>query len=255
MHATLSPSNVNDTYTGARRRHTIRGLLAAALAFGSVVGTVGVAAPAANAQNAVGGRIGEEYVNAAFANNQIPQQYFGAILTPELDAARGGRWQDFGNDKAIYWHPLVTNAVAHEIGGAIREKWGQTTGPQGGWEWGPLMYPTTREWSGRASSVSGTVARGNHFEGGTIYWVPNSGTYVTWGLIRDAWWRVGAEDSRLGYPTSDERANTSSWEQDFEGGLIRVGHDGMITVYLTNKNDTTQPIEQTATLDNLRPMT
>ncbi|WP_333619178.1 LGFP repeat-containing protein [Dietzia sp.] len=233
MRTTMSSKNVveNNTVRGRRRR-----VLAAAVTIGAFAGLAGLSAPAANAQNSVGGKIGEEYVNAAFANNQIPQVYFGNILTPELDAARGGKWQNFANDKAIYWHPLVSNATAQEIGGAIRVKWGQTTGPEGGWEWGPLKYPTTREWSGRKSAVSGTVARGNHFEGGTVYWVPDSGTYVTWGLVRDAWWRVGAEDSKLGYPKSDERTSGAGWEQDFEGGMIMVGFDGRATIVILDKN-------------------
>lgn len=69
----------------------------------------------------------------------------------------------------------------------IRDRWGHTTGPDGGWEHGPLPYPTTREWSSAPSGVSDTVARGNHFEGGSIYSTPASGAHVIWGLIRTAW--------------------------------------------------------------------
>lgn len=83
---------------------------------------------------------------------------------------------------------------------------GETTGPDGGWEWGPPRYPTTREWSSRESGASGTASRGNHFEGGTIYWTADTGARVTWGLIRSAWWALGADFSALGFPTGDERA-------------------------------------------------
>lgn len=175
-----------------------------------------------HAQYNIEGRIAHEYYETGAANDQAPAEFFGPPLTPELDAARGGRWQNFTNDKAIYWHPLVSGAHANQIGGAIRVKWGQVTGPEGGWEWGPLRYPTTREWSAVPSDVSGKVARGNHFEGGTIYWVPDTGTFATWGLIRAAWWRLGAEGAPMGLPTSDERPVHNGWVQDFEGGSIHA---------------------------------
>lgn len=43
-----------------------------------------------------------------------------------------------------------------------------------------------------------------HFEGGSIYWSPDSGAHVIWGDIRQKWANMGWERSVLGYPTSDE---------------------------------------------------
>lgn len=229
MHAVTSPSSI----PGPRRTLGFR-LLTVAVTAGAFAGLSGVVAPVANAQYRIVGRIKQEYFEASDANGQRANIYFGQALTPELDAARGGRWQNFANDKAIYWHPLVSGNHANQIGGAVRVKWGETTGAEGGWEWGPLRYPTTREWSSRESGASNKVARGNHFEGGTIYWVPETGTFVTWGWIRSAWWRLGAESSALGLPTSDERPVSDGWVQDFEGGSIQVYFDGLVAVRTTS---------------------
>lgn len=229
MHTTTPHPTASDT----RRRTALR-LLTAAICTGTFAGLSGLVAPVAVAANPIGGRIELEYREAAAANGQTPLDFFGWASTIELDAGRGGRWQNFSNDQAIYWHPLVNNAYAVQIGGEIRQKWGETTGPEGGWEFGPLMYPTTREWPAAESGASGVVARGNHFEGGTIYSSPETGTHVTWGLIRTAWWTLGAESSELGLPTSDERTTDVGWLQEFEGGSIQVFHDGMVAVAMHN---------------------
>lgn len=231
MRAPVSPHNVIDTNTAGRSTSRGRRIFTAVIAAGAFAGLSGLVAPAATAQNNIGGRIGDEYVAASAANGQSPAAYFGPATSNERDAARGGKFQTFSNDKSIYWHPLVSDGRANQVGGAIFTKWGEVSSPgTAGWEWGPLMYPTTREWSSRPSADSGKVARGNHFEGGTVYWVPNEGTYVTWGLLRDAWWAIGAEDSRLGLPLSDERRLSTGWEQDFEGGVINVDLRGRVTI-------------------------
>lgn len=254
MRTTLSPENVNQDNTVRGSTGRSRRVLATVIAAGAFAGLSGLVAPTAGAQNNIGGRIGEEYVAAAAANGQTPEQYFGAATTPELDAARGGKFQNFENDKAIYWHPLVSDGRANEVGGAIRTKWGEVTNPgTAGWEWGPLMYPTTREWSSRPSSDSGKVARGNHFEGGTVYWVPNEGTYVTWGLVRDAWWRIGAEDSRLGLPLSDERRLSTGWEQDFEGGVINVDLRGNVTIMVYGPRGEREEVQGPVAVQDLVP--
>lgn len=53
---------------------------------------------------------------------------FGNASTEELNAANGGKFQEFQRDSSIYWHPSVSNGTAHQVGGKIREKWGLTTG-------------------------------------------------------------------------------------------------------------------------------
>lgn len=226
--ATVSPTR--STYSTLSRRGLGFRVLTAAVCAGSFAGLSGLVAPVANAQYNIVGRIKQEYFESSDANGVRSDIFYGQTLTPELDAARGGRWQNFANDKSIYWHPLVTNGHANQIGGAIRAKWGETTGPDGGWEWGPLRYPSTREWTSWESGASGAVGRGNHFEGGSIYWSADTGAHATWGLIRAAWWALGSESSALGLPTSDERAVPDGWIQDFEGGSIHVFHNGTVAV-------------------------
>ena len=246
MHTVTTSTTSDRTRRGLGFR-----LLTTAICAGGFAGLSGMVAPVAGAQNPIGGRIELEYYEAAAANGQSPEEFFGQAITPELDAARGGRWQNFAHDQAIYWHPLVNDAYATQIGGEIRVKWGETTGPDGGWEHGPLMYPTTREWSSGESGASDKVARGNHFEGGTIYSVPDSGTYVTWGLIRTAWQTLGGEHSALGLPDGDERTTDSGWIQEFEGGSIQVFHDGMIAVAMNDPGASTLDTGGPVTLDEL----
>lgn len=243
--STAHISTAHSTRADSRRGLGFR-LFTATVCAGAFAGLSGLVAPVANAEHPIGGRIELEYHEAAAANGQPPEEFFGPSTTPELDAARGGRWQNFAGDQAIYWHPLVSDGYANQIGGEIRSKWGETTGPDGGWEHGPLAYPTTREWPSHESGASGEVARGNHFEGGTVYAVPDSGAYVTWGLIRTAWWALGAEQSDLGLPAGDERATDNGWIQDFEGGSVQVFHDGMVAVAMHDPDasalDTNGPV-------------
>jgi hypothetical protein len=45
----------------------------------------------------------------------------------------------------------------------------------------------------------------SHYEGGSIYFSPQTGAHEVRGAIRDRWLGLGAEQSFLGYPTEDER--------------------------------------------------
>ena len=42
------------------------------------------------------------------------------------------------------------------------------------------------------------------YQNSTVYWSPRTGAHEVHGAIREQYIRVGAENSRLGYPTSDE---------------------------------------------------
>jgi uncharacterized protein with LGFP repeats len=105
-----------------------------------------------------------------------------------------GRFNHFSrNNTSIYFTPATG---AHEVGGAIRAKWGQT-----GWELGPLGYPTTDE----LVSPDG-VGRFNHFSKGnaSIYFTRATGAHEIGGAIRAKWAETGWELGPLGYPTTDE---------------------------------------------------
>jgi len=111
---------------------------------------------------------------------------------------------------SIYWSP---NTGAFEVHGLIRAKWSQL-----GWEKSFLGYPVTDE-----STTPDGIGRYNHFQGGSIYWTPNTGAYEVHGSIRDKWAEMGWENSCLGYPISDEEPSNGGWERQsrFEHGIIK----------------------------------
>jgi len=94
---------------------------------------------------------------------------------------------------SIYFHP---DTGAHEVRGAIREKWAEL-----GWERSEVGYPTTDEFG-----LPDGIGRANHFQYGSIYFHPGTGAHEVRGAIREKWAELGWERSRLGYPTSDEQA-------------------------------------------------
>ncbi|WP_078056999.1 LGFP repeat-containing protein [Corynebacterium provencense] len=137
----------------------------------------------------INGRILEAY------NRLGGHRAIGDATTDELNAGRDGKFQVFDKTlNSIYWHPMVDNGVAHQVKGRIRDKWRDF-----GWENGRLKYPTTDE----ITPPDGT-GRFSHFEGGSIYWHPQTGPAEIEGRIRDRWQEVGWETGTLGYPTTDE---------------------------------------------------
>lgn len=110
---------------------------------------------------------------------------------------------------SIYWTP---DTGAHEVHGAIRDKWLELGG-----ERGFLGYPLTDE-----LIPSDSRARFNHFQGGSIYWTPWTGAHEVHGLIRDKWAELGWEMSFLGYPVTDELSTPDGMGRynRFQGGSI-----------------------------------
>lgn len=133
---------------------------------------------------------------------------FGNAITEELNAANGGKFQEFQHDSSIYWHPSVSNGVARQVGGQIRGKWGAYN-----WENGYLRYPVTDELPTRAANE-----RFNHFQGGSVYWSPATGAHTVQGRIRDYWAKLGWEKSRFGFPSSEEyEVSGGAIQQEFQG--------------------------------------
>ena len=112
----------------------------------------------------VWGLIGERWL-------QIGREQFGYPITDELATPDGrGRFNHFralqiqGKPEAsIYWSP---ETGAHEIFGAIRDKWASM-----GWETSPLGYPITAE----QDFQGGRIQR---FQGGALFWTPQGGVVV-----------------------------------------------------------------------------
>ena len=131
----------------------------------------------------------------------------GAPVTEERGTPDGiGRYNEMEHG-AIYWTLAIG---AHELHGSIHAKWASL-----GWETSVLGYPVTDE-----LVTADGVGRYNHFERGSIYWSPATGTAEVHGAIHDAWADSGWELGPLGYPTSDEYATDEGSRSDFEHGSI-----------------------------------
>ena len=99
----------------------------------------------------------------------------------------------WGPDSSIYWHP---DLGAHEIYGAIREKWASL-----GWERGVVGYPAGAE----APAHGGAV---QPFRGGFIAWHPSigagrNGAHEVHGSIGARWNALGETD--FGFPITGAR--------------------------------------------------
>jgi LGFP repeat len=152
----------------------------------------------------------------------------GYPTTDERTAGSGkGRYNNFQNGTIIW---KTGSAQAFAVYGLIHAKWGEQK-----WDTGYLGFPVTDE-----MAAPDGVGRYNHFEGGSIYWTPNTGAHIIIGLIRQAWANQGWERSRLGYPVSDELVtegtNGRGRYSRFEGGEIHWTPEGgtKITLYDVN---------------------
>ncbi|NNG19587.1 hypothetical protein HJ590_08335 [Naumannella sp. ID2617S] len=120
----------------------------------------------------------------------------------------GGCWQGFQGG-TVHWS---AKSGANFTRGLIQQRWSSL-----GWENGVLGYPTTGENCGLRN---GGCWQG--FQGGSVYWSPNTGAHFIRGAIRDRYGSVGWEGGQLGFPRTDELCGLRDggcWQQ-FEGGRI-----------------------------------
>ena len=110
----------------------------------------------------------------------------------------------FAKDASIYWHAGVDNGIAHQVGGRIRNKWGDL-----GWESAALGYPITDE-----LKTPDGKGRFNHFQGGSIYWSPETDAHQVWGGIRDKWAQQGWETGELGKSAHALQASSPCEDSD-----------------------------------------
>ncbi|MBL1099881.1 LGFP repeat-containing protein [Streptomyces coffeae] len=119
-----------------------------------------------------------------------------------------GRWRPFEH-ALVYW---TQGRGAHEVHGAIRDKYAQVR-----WEQGVLGFPITDE-----LTTPDNTGRFNHFERGSIYWTPALGAHEVHGMNRSVWASLAWERGWLGYPTTDEiQLPDGSRANNFEHGSIR----------------------------------
>jgi len=142
--------------------------------------------------------------------------FMGFPLTDEY-AASDGRANDFQGGN-IYWSPATGT---HEVHGLILGKYLALGGPVG------YGLPMTDELAGSVGS-----GRYNNFSAGrSIYWSPATGPYAVYGAIKSYYSSLGAEKSRLGYPTSDEYSVSGGRANNFQGGrIVWRAADGRVTV-------------------------
>jgi uncharacterized protein with LGFP repeats len=136
--------------------------------------------------------------------------FLGAPVTDETGTPDGiGRYNHFQGG-SIYCTP---DTGAHEVHGEIRNKWMEL-----GWERSFLGYPLTDE-----TTTPDGIGRYNHFQGGSIYWTPETGAHEIHGEIRNKWAELGWERSALGYPLTDETPTPDGVGRlnDFQRGSIR----------------------------------
>ncbi|MVU78327.1 polysaccharide deacetylase family protein [Nocardia sp. ET3-3] len=147
-------------------------------------------------------------IGAKYAALGAQRSALGPPRSGEMAATAAGtsavQWFDAGR---IYWR---NNLGAFEVHGAIGGKYfglGSVTSFLG--------YPKTDE-----TTTPDGKGRFNHFEGGSIYWSPNSGADLVYGAIRDKWSELGWERGFLGYPISDEVGVTGGRASQFQGGNV-----------------------------------
>jgi hypothetical protein len=140
--------------------------------------------------------------------------------TADVDAAGAGFLRSFVNAD-IYFSPQTG---AHEVHGAIRDKYNALGGAAG-----PLGLPLTDE-----TGTPDGEGRFNHFQDGSIYWTERNGAAMVRGAIRHTWAAQGWETGILGYPIRDEHRYVTAhpatdpstvWSL-FENGAIVAGAGG-----------------------------
>lgn len=197
--ATASPITITATYAGPiDQRYSSDAAMRAAV--GTASGTE-TGDAAIRWKDYTGGRAywtaetGVKFVAGAIRTKFMAMGAHTGVGVPTTDElgtpVGGGRYNQFTNDKAIYW---TSGTGARVVAGRIKFRWGTFANEQGF-----LKFPTTDE-----LVTPDGIGRFNHFQGGSIYWSPATDAWEVHGLIKDRWAKVGWEAGPLGYPTTNE---------------------------------------------------
>jgi len=139
----------------------------------------------------------------------------------------GVRVSDFQGGRAIYWSAATG---AHTVYGAIEAEYLATAGEHdyyGRNVMALLGAPTSDQ-----TSIIGAWepnARMNTFQGGNIYWSPDTGAHAVYGAILAKYEFVGGPASWLGMPISDESDWYAGRISIFVGGSIMWNPGGGAT--------------------------
>ena len=194
---------------GRRRTATLLGAVTAVVA--GLLLTTGVPAASATAYASPAG--GTREVTGPVLDRYLalggPSGLLGAPLTDQVTTPGGaGRFNHFERG-SIYWSAATG---AHQVGGAIRDRWAGT-----GWEGGFLGFPATDE-----IVTPNRAGHYNHFQGGSVYWSAATGAHSVSGPIGDRWAALGWENGFLGFPATDEliTPNGTGHYEHFQGGSV-----------------------------------
>jgi hypothetical protein len=157
-------------------------------------------------------RVAEVQIDAKYAQLGGPQGVLGNVIGQLQESPDGAGFYKQYRIGSIYFSPATG---AHEVQGAIRDRWALL-----GAETGILGYPVTDE-----TGTPDGVGRFNHFQRGSIYWTPATGAHEVHGSIRDEWSSLGWERSVVGYPVTDETGTPD--------GIGRYNHFGVGSIYWT----------------------
>lgn len=130
---------------------------------------------------------------------------WGSCLNNEYDV-KGGKAQDFRAGRA-YWSP---ETGAHILIGRIGARYTEM-GATDSW----IGYPVTNE-----MKTPDGVGRFVHFQGGSIYWTPETNAFEVATDMVEAWGRQGYEIGVLGYPVDVAKRVSGNMVQQFQGGYV-----------------------------------
>jgi hypothetical protein len=135
-----------------------------------------------------------------------PSSHLGSCVTSEAPVP-GGVAQKFSRG-SVYWSPATG---ARSVRGDIARVYDAV-----GASSSRLRLPTTSE---RATPRRHGAY--NHFQGGSLYWSPTTGTHLIAGAIFSKWGAQGWENGSLGFPTSSEAPTARPGAfSNFQGGSI-----------------------------------
>ena len=159
-------------------------------------------------------------IRAAYDSRGGPTGILGFPLTSEF-AINGGARQNFQNG-ALVW--TASNGTTYLLYGANWAKYDATGGVAG-----RLGLPIGNEY---------VTARGGvrqNFQGGSLLWSPQTGSWVLVNGIRAAYDSRGGPESALGFPRGDEFAVAGGARQNFQAGaLVWSAANGTFMLYGAN---------------------
>ncbi len=140
-------------------------------------------------------------------------------VAPRLGSLVGSGLENSADGRGYFktyqygWVMWRSDLGAFAVYGAIGARWNEIGGTTSFYGW-----PVTDE-----LATPRGPGRYNHFEGGSIYWSPDTGAHFVYGAIRELWASMAWEQGPLGLPVGDEEdvpGVGGARRSRFEGGEI-----------------------------------